>query len=172
MAHQQLQVGDALGDGLDRQQRRGGGGGFEAHRQKHHAAIGMVAGDGQHVEWCVDDPHRTAAGPHAEQVAAIAAGHTQHVAVGAEDHLRLAGEGDRPIELFRGGDTYRAAGAVDEADLRWQQPVDAMAQQRVGLAAAHLHQRPGLVTVGSDLLEQSFGFAHDGVDGVPERGRQ
>ena len=54
-----------------------------------------------------------------------------------------AGDLDRLVDIVDRRDADRAAGAVDQRDVRRQQLVDAVADDGVGLAAADLHQRPG-----------------------------
>ena len=48
----------------------------------------------------------------------------------------------RPVDHLQRGDADRAARAVDQLDARREQLVDAVLDDRVGLAAADLHQRP------------------------------
>ena len=99
--------------------------------------------DAHGVERRVDDPHVGAAALQREQVAARA-GHPQHVAERGEDHVRAAGDGVRLVDHLQRGDADRAAGAVHQLDRGRQHAVDAVADDRVGLAAADLHQHPGL----------------------------
>ncbi|MEY3768865.1 MAG: hypothetical protein RLZZ11_1935 [Cyanobacteriota bacterium] len=49
---------------------------------------------------------------------------------------------------------------MNQLDLWWQELVDAMAQQRVGLAAAHLHQRPRPADGAANPLQKFLGLAH------------
>ena len=72
----------------------------------------------------------------------VGARDAQHVAEGTEDHLGPGGDGQPLVDDLDRRDTDGAAGPVDQGQLGRQQPVDAEAQERVGLTAAHLHQRP------------------------------
>ena len=53
------------------------------------------------------------------------------------------GDGVRPVDGLERGHAHRAAGAVHQLDLGRQHPIDAVADDGVGLAAADLHQHPG-----------------------------
>ena len=55
----------------------------------------------------------------------------------------MRGDGDGPVDDFEGRDADGAARSVDEFQSRRQQLVDAVAHQRVGLAAADFHEHPG-----------------------------
>ena len=105
------------------------------------------------VERRVDDTHVAALALHPEQVT-LAAGHPQHVAERTEDHLGAGGDVEGPVDDLQRGDAHRAPGPVDELDGVGQELVDAVADDRVGLAAAHLHDRPGSCGVRGDLVEQ------------------
>ena len=137
------EVGQALGQGAAGQQGRGRRRGLEPHRQHHHLPPGVGAGQLQGLDGGGDQAHIGAGGPGGEQARPAAAGHPQHVAVGAEDHLRPPGQGLGCIQGGGRGHTHRAAGAMDQAQAGGQQLIEAPAQDRVGLATAHLHQGPG-----------------------------
>ena len=93
------------------------------------------------VERRVDDAHVAAGGLDGEQIA-VRARHAQHVAERAEDDVGPRGDLDRLVDHLERRDADRAARAVDQRDLRRQQLVDAELDDRVGLAAADLHERP------------------------------
>ena len=64
--------------------------------------------------------------------------------------------------ISSGRDAHRAAGAVDHLDLVGEQLVDAVPDDRVGLAAADLHDRPGWVVpawIRSSSLRGQLGVA-------------
>ena len=126
-------------------------------REEDDPAVRVLPGEAQRVEGRVDDAHVAAARLHLEQVV-VRARHAQHVAEGAEDHVRPGGDGDRAVDHLERRDADRAAGAVHEAHRRRQQLVHAELQDGVGLAAADLHERPG----PGDRLADA---AHDRVDG-------
>ena len=113
MGREQGEVGKALGPHSKGQHGRGGSGGFEAHGQEDHLAIGMGAGDGQGLQRGGEQPHIRPLGPQGEQAGGRAARHPQHVAVGAEDHPGAPGQGQGGIDRGGGGDTHRAARAMD-----------------------------------------------------------
>ena len=67
------------------------------------------------------------------------------------------GDRERPVDHLERRDADRASGAVDHLDLVGQQLVDAVADDRMGLAAADLHDRPAAGGGLMDLVEQSAG---------------
>ena len=75
---------------LDRH-RVGRGRRLEAHGEEHDAPVGVLPRDLQRVQRRVHDAHVAALGLHREQVLPRAR-HAEHVAEGAEDHARPAGD--------------------------------------------------------------------------------
>ena len=108
----------------------------------------------------VGDAYVAAFGLDAEKIAG-GAGDAQHVAVGDQGHARHGGDGDGPVDDFEGGDADRAAGSVDQFELRREKLIDAVAHQRVGLAAADFHQDPGAGDSGGDFGNEGAGELWD-----------
>ncbi len=128
--------------------------GLEAHREEHHLPAGVLLGDLQAVQGRVDDPHVPTPALHAEEVRGRARD-PQHVAEGAEDHLRTLGDGHGLVDELDGRDADRAAGTMDEVDLRGQQLIEAEADDAVGLAPADLHEAPGAGHLAADGLHEA-----------------
>src|ERR1019366_6628842 len=117
-------------------------GGFETHGEEYYLAIGVLACDGDGIHGGVGDAHVAAFGFDAEEIAG-GAGDAEHVAVGDEGHAGHGGDGDGPIDDVERGHADGAAGSVDEFELPREKLIDAVAHERVGLAAADFHQDPG-----------------------------
>jgi hypothetical protein len=144
VGQQQRQIGHPGGQRLAGQQGGGRGGGLKAHRQHHHLAIGMGSGQGQGLQRGGEQTHITAGGTHPQQVvAAAAARHPQHVAVRTKHHVGPEGQLQGAVDRGHGRDAHRTARTMDQLQARRQQLVEAGAHDRVGLAAADLHQGPG-----------------------------
>ena len=126
---------------LNHRHRVGRGGGLEADGEEHHLPLGVLSGQGHGVHRRVDDPHVAPFRLDRQQVL-LRAGHAEHVAERAEDHLRPAGDGHRLVDDLDGRDAHRAARAVDQRDLARQHLVEREADDGVGLAAADLHDVP------------------------------
>ena len=95
----------------------GRGRGLEADGKEHHLPLGVLLGQRHGVHRRVDDPHVAPFRLHGQQVVGRA-GHAQHVAERAEDHLRPRGDRHRLVDELQRRDAHRAAGAVDQRDLR------------------------------------------------------
>ena len=91
-------------------------GGLEADGEEDDLAVGIAARDRERVERRIDDADVAAARLGGEQVG-FAAGHAQHVAEGAEDHLGPAGDLDRLVDVVDRRHADRAARPVDQRDL-------------------------------------------------------
>lgn len=130
--------------------------GLKADAEEHDLTVGVLARQFDGIERRVDDSHITAAAFDREQIL-TAPRHTQHVAERTEDHARLRGDGQRLIDHLERRDAHRAARAVDQLDLVRKQLVDAVADDRVRLAAADLHQRPRAGDRAPDLVKQALG---------------
>ncbi len=86
----------------------------------------------------------------------------QHVSERGEDHVRLGGNLRGFIDQFDGRDAHRAAWAVQQRYLRWQQLIYAKFDDGVGLPAADFHQRPGPCSDPADSFSKvlrRFGIA-------------
>src|SRR5579864_2046373 len=82
------------------------------------------------------------------------AGHPKHVAERAEDDVGAPRDGMRPIDHFERRDADRASGTVHEFDFFRQKIVEPVLNNRVGLAAANLHERPGPCYSAPDFRDQ------------------
>ena len=152
MGQQHAEIGQPQLPRLAQQQGRGRCRGFKTHRQKHHLALRARLGQGDGLQGRSEQAHIAAGGPHAEQIGACgAAWHPQHVAVGAEDHLRPGRQLQGPIDELSRSHTHRTAGPMDQPQPWRQQLVEPPAQDGVGLPATHLHHRPGAAGAGSQL---------------------
>ena len=69
-------------------------------------------------------------------------GHPKHVAEGREDDTGPLRDRVRLVDLLERRDAHRAAGAMDQLDLRGQQPIDAVLDDGMRLPPAHFHQGP------------------------------
>ena len=156
VADQQAEVLDAELLGLVDRHRVGRRGGLEADAEEDHLLVGVVPREVERVERRVDDAHVAAGALDPEQVL-LAAGHAQHVAERAEDHVGPRRDLQRLVDDLERGDADRAAGSVDQLDAVGQQLVEAVPDDRVGLAAADLHHRPGVLGRGVDVVEQPLG---------------
>ena len=100
---------------------------------------GSSIGDPQRVERRVDEADVGAARLGLEQVP-VAAGHAHHVAERREDHPGVLGDGDGVVDPAHRDHAHRAARAVHQLDAVGQHVLDAVAVDRVGVPAAHLHE--------------------------------
>ena len=156
--HQNRNVVDAFEPRAMHQHGVRRGGGLEADGEEDDLALGMGARDLEAVERRIDDAYVGALRLEGEQVAGRT-GHAQHVAEGAEDHIRTGGDGVRLVDGLERGDADRAAGAVHQLDAFRQHAVKAVADDGVRLAAADLHDHPrarlDTLDLGDDRLRQA-----------------
>ena len=137
--HMHEEVRDALGlRALERQRgrrrRR-----LEADREEDDLAVGVLP-------WR-SAARRAASRPSARRRPAALASSSvpsrardaHHVAEAGEDHAGLVGDRDPVVDAAHRDHADRAAGAVDELDVRRQQVVDPVLVDRVRVAAADLH---------------------------------
>ena len=103
---------------------------------------GIFAGNLQAFQRRVDHAYIAAASLYVQQICG-GTRNAHHVAVRDEDDLGALGQRYSLVNRFQRSNADRAAGAVDHLHLLRQQFVDAVAHQRVCLAAANLHQHPG-----------------------------
>jgi hypothetical protein len=141
LGNQQREIADSGGLGLIGRHRVGRRGGFKANGKKHHFAGGFAAGQRQRIQRRIHDPHIAARGLRMQQVA-LPTGHAQHVTKRAQDHFRPPGQGHRLVDQAGGSHADRATGAMNQPERGREEAVDTKAQDRMGLPAANLHQRP------------------------------
>ena len=128
---------------------------LEADGEEDDFAVGVLLGEAQRVGAAVDHADVGALGAGLHQAGAVAARHPHHVAIGAQDDFRTAGEFDRHVEPADRQHADRAAGAVDHIDVGRQQVFDAVAADGVGVAAAELHD--GVAAGGIGLRRDGGG---------------
>src|SRR5690606_22009395 len=146
-------VADAALAGLVHRHGVGRGCGLEADAEEDHLPVRVLLGDAQRVQRGVDDAYVAALAAHLEQVPS-GAGHAEHVAEGAEDHVGSGGDLQGLVDDLQRGHAHRAAGSVDQLDAFGEKLVDAVPDDGVRLPAAHLHQRPRPGHRGLDVVEQ------------------
>ena len=137
---------------------RGGSRGLEPDGEEHHVAVGFVLGDGERIEWGVDDPNVGALGLGFEQRARTP-GHTHEVAEATQGHAVLLGDRNGIVDAAHGNHTHGATGSVHHLDALRQQRLDAVAIDGVGVAAARLHELASRLICGEllDLGDEDLG---------------
>ena len=146
---------------LDDRHSVGRGGCLEADGEENDLPVGMLLGQGHGVHRRIDQPHVAPFRLDGEQVLPRA-GYAEHVAERAENHLRPAGDDHRAVDALDGSDADRAARAVDQRDLRRQHLIQPVADDRVRLPAANLHDVPrpgGRRANGGGQASNGFGVA-------------
>ena len=132
----------------------GRGGGLEADREEDHLLVRVLARDLHRVQRRIDDAHLSARGFHREQVP-VRAGDAQHVAVGAEDHVRLGGDQQRLVNQFERGHTNGTARPVYQLNERRQDLVQPVADDRMRLSPANFHDDPRARHHAADLIHHA-----------------
>ena len=150
MVADHAEVAEAERFGFADHHRGGRGGGLEADGEKDHLAMRMGAGEAECVGGRIDHPDVGAARPRLVHRQPRRGRHAQAVAVAADDHLgALEGQRNGHVDAPDRQHAHRAAGAVDHAHLCRQQVGDTVARDRVGVAAAELHE--GVIARRLDL---------------------
>ncbi|MGC4115730.1 MAG: hypothetical protein QM765_14230 [Myxococcales bacterium] len=154
---------------LSGQRGRGGaGGGFEADREEDDLLLRHLRRELDRVVDAVDHPDVGALGARLEQ--ADARRHPDDVAEGGQNHLLLGRQPSRHVEIRRGTDTDRAAGAGDQAHPLRQEVAQAELAERVLVRAADMHQPqlPPGIELGDGLGQPAYGrsVAVLGEDGL------
>ena len=161
MRDEHAEVRDAQLLGPPHRHRVGWRGRFEPYREEHDFLVRILPGELQRVERRVDDPHRSATRPHLQEIA-VAAGNPQHVAEGREDHVRPRCQRERLVDLLERRHADGTSGTVYHLHGVAQQFVQALLDDRVGLAAAHFHEHPAARRCALDLRHErarDFGIA-------------
>ncbi len=135
--------------------RGGRGRGLESDREEHYLALRLLPGDAQRIRGRVHHAHVGAAGLRLHEAHLSRRRHPHHVAVGAQGHAALERESDRRVHAPDRQHAHRAARAVDHAQVGGQQPLDTVARDGVGMAAAELHEV--VAAVGPDRGAQCPG---------------
>ena len=106
----------------------------------------------------IDHPHIGALGFRLEQAAALGSGHAQHIAIAAQDHVMLFRQLQRVVDPANRQHADRAAGAMHEIHVLRHQLLHAVAEDRMRVAAAKLHDVvvPGRVRVALDRGRKPF----------------
>ena len=144
-----------MADG-DRAWRRGR---LEADGEKHHLALTILPGDIERVVDGIDHAHIGAFGLGLEQAAPVGRGHAQHVAIATEDRAVLFRQFQRIVDAAHGEHADRAAGAMHEIHVLRHQLVYAIAEDRMRMAAAELHDVvvPGRMCLALDRRGKPLG---------------
>ena len=132
------EIGDAFALGLQHGQRGRRHRRLEAEAEEHDLAVGVLAGDVERIHRRIDHADIGAVGLGLQQ-ALLRARHAHGVAEGGEDHLRPLGDGDAIVDAAHRQHADRAARPVHQFDLLRQHALDAVAEDRVRMAAAHFH---------------------------------
>ena len=114
---------------------------FEADREEDDPAVGVGRREVHGVERRIDDPDVAALRLELQEVAARA-GDAQHVAERAEDHSGPRRDRVGAVDRLQRSDADRAAGPVDQLELRRQDAIEPVLDDAVRLAAADLHDGP------------------------------
>ena len=138
------------GHGVGRRRR------LETDGEEDDLTVGLGFGDVDRIERRVHDPDVGSAGPCRVEIA-VRSGYPQHVTERAEDDVGSSRQLQAPVDRLERGHTDRAAGAVNELDLGRQELVDAVTDDRVGLPAADLHDRPVAGRCRRDLVQDAAG---------------
>lgn len=88
---------------------------------------------------------------------AVRSGDAKHVAERREDHAVALRDRVRAVDRLERGHAHRAARAMDELDLGREHLVEAVAQDRVGLTAADLHDHVRARGGAADLIDERRG---------------
>ena len=142
------------------QNAKGGrrGSGFKTNAEEHHLPLWVGARQCQRIADRVHHAHVGAICTGLQQCATPAAGYSQHVAVTGQYHFRvIADQAYGHVQSAYGQHANGAAGAVDQLDIVRQQVGDTVAEHRVGVAAAKLHQP--VLAVGAGLGLQGAGHS-------------
>ena len=127
---------------------------LKANAKEDHFPLRVLLGNLHSVQRRIDNAHLPALAFNAKEIFA-AAGDAQHVAKGAEDDIGLRGNRQRLVDHCQRGDTDGATRAVDQLDLLWQQLVNAVADDRMGLPAADFHDGPRASGDAVDLVKET-----------------
>jgi hypothetical protein len=143
------EVGQAFG--LRDLQRDSGGGRrrLEPDGEENDLFFRVCTGKFKRVHGGGDHADIRALGSRLQQRLLLRARHAQHVAIGAERHALFLRQPDRHVEPAHRQHADGAAGAVDHPHLRRQEVGHAIAEDRVGMPAAELHQT--VLAVGAHL---------------------
>ncbi len=114
--------------------------GLEADGEEHHLPVRMGRCDLQRLGGRIHHAHVGALRPRLEQAAPARRRHAQHVAVADERDVGPARQFDGRVEPRHRQHAHRAARAVNQAHVLGQQILHPVAENRMRVAAAELHQ--------------------------------
>jgi hypothetical protein len=141
LRHEHGEVLDAERGGLRHRQGIGGCRRFEADGEEHDLPIRVLLREADRVQRRIDDSHIRPLRFQPEEIR-VGPRDSQHVAERGERHAGPARDGMGLVDLLQRRHTHGTSGSVHELDLRRQHPVHAVLDDRVGLAAADLHEGP------------------------------
>jgi hypothetical protein len=116
-----------------------------------------LARDLQRVERRIDHADVGPGAARGEHRAPPATRNTHHVAIGRQNHPVPLGQFERIVEPPHRQHADRAPRPMDEADIAGHQILHAIAEDRVGMPAAELHE--GISPVGPGLARDGAGKA-------------
>jgi hypothetical protein len=163
------EVLDALGLGLQDGERGARHGGLEAEAEEHDLPLGMPAREPERIQRRVDDPHVGALRLGLQQTLARA-WHAHGVAEGRENDLGPLRQRHAVVDPAARQHADRAAGAVHQFDRLGQHLLEAVAEDRMGVPAAHFHDLERAQLADLDLGDQRLDLADQRtrLRGVPE----
>src|SRR5579859_193100 len=139
MVAEDRKVLDALGPGANERKRCGWRGGLEADGEEHNMFVRIGPGQLQRVRRRVHDANIGAA-RLVLQRAAVCSRHTHHVAECGKHHVWILRDSKAIIDPSHGQHADRAAGPVNQFDVRGQHILEAKTIDGVRVPAAYLHQ--------------------------------
>ena len=135
----------------------GRGGGLESNGKKDHFTLWVLPRYLERVHWRIHGADIATACFRCKQVT-VAAGYPQHVAKGTENDIGTRSKTDRAIDNLQRCYAHRAPGAMQQFDLGGQELLQTIFRNRMGLAAANFHQRPGTGGYTRDFSGDLFNF--------------
>jgi hypothetical protein len=129
---------------------------FESDGKEDDFAIRMGCRDIQRLERRIHHPHIRALRTSFEQAAATRCGNPDHIAVAHQRDVRSRGQLDGRVQARHRKNANGASGAVHQAHVLWQQILDAVAKDGMGVAAAELHEMvfSGGIDFGANQLRE------------------
>ncbi len=146
------EVPDVRGGSLSNRRRNRRGGRLEAYAQKDDMPVGVFDGDAQGIEAGVDDAHIRSLAPFVVE-RRLGARHPQQVAEGGDDHARLPGQPDGPVDVLVGRDAHRAPRSADELDGRREKLPQSCPEYGHRVRSADFHES-GLTADRSQPLQR------------------
>mmetsp|Transcript_18256 Transcript_18256/g.43898 ORF Transcript_18256/g.43898 Transcript_18256/m.43898 type:complete len:229 (-) Transcript_18256:65-751(-) len=161
---EQREVVDAAPLRLEHRHRGGGHGRLEAEREEHHVAARVRRRDFERVQRRINHAHISAVGARLQQ-RALGAGHAHRVAKGREDDTGLIRDRHAVVHAAHRQHAHGAARAMHELERGRDQVLQRITKDRVGVAAAHLHDLQRAFTARAQALGRAGNFAQQRARG-------